>query len=164
MSIANRKFTDMKQIEFQQSGSSRVEVMLTQPLLEKASTYMCEVTDLQATIGEELAFPENQWMFSIIQKPLIPPGTDLEFFFSPHALENYMLQLHNGNLETPASHIFGVPHKDQPFFVEPRWRGGYCFDNDLDDVVAFPPEIPTGEHKVFSGRYYSVLDLSLIHI
>ena len=91
MSVANRKFTDMKQIEFQQSGSSRVEAMLTQPLLEKASTYMCEVTDLQATIGEELAFPENQWLFSVIKKPVHPAApidpADVNFYFREEGLD-----------------------------------------------------------------------------
>ena len=96
MSIANRKFTDMKQIEFQQSGSGRVEAMLTQPLLDKASTYMCEVTDLQATIGEELAFPENQWMFSIIRKPnSVDPALDARYYLSVKNLDSYADKLHS---------------------------------------------------------------------
>ena len=50
-SIANRKYTDMRQIEFQQNGSSRVTAMLTQPLLENSSTYMCEIMHNGARAG-----------------------------------------------------------------------------------------------------------------
>ena len=155
MSVANRKFTDMKQIEFQQSGSSRVEAMLTQPLLEKASTYMCEITDLQATIGEELAFPENQWMFSIIRKPLYP-AANMVFFLSRQELDNYMSQMTNGNFDATTSDVFGVPVADMVGF---RWRGRYLLNMANNNTVEqFPATIIREDHHVISRRYYSVLD------
>ena len=70
--IANRKFSEMVQLEFQNSGSSSVSAMLLQPLLDKASTFICELTDLQVSLNEELAFPEDMWLFSIVRKPVVP--------------------------------------------------------------------------------------------
>ena len=70
--IANQKFSEMVQLEFQNSGSSGVSAMLLQPLLEKTSTYVCELTDLQCSLNEELAFPENRWLMTIVRKPVIP--------------------------------------------------------------------------------------------
>ena len=68
--IANKKFSEMVQLEFQNYGSGAVSAMLLQPLLEKASTFVCEVTDLQCTINQELVFPEGKWLFSIVRKPV----------------------------------------------------------------------------------------------
>ena len=167
MSVANRKFTDMKQIEFQQSGSSRVEAMLTQPLLDKASTYMCEITDLQATVGEELAFPENQWLFSIIQKPNVPPvdpaGNDNDFLFYMREdnLNKYIEKLVSGQSTTFVdSEVFGIPEEYAVaggFAV--RWLGNQYFDNDDVQLQPFGAVIPSGgEYTVYSRRYYSILD------
>ena len=68
--IANKKFSEMVQLEFQNYGSAAVSAMLLQPLLEKTSTFVCEVTDLQCTINQELVFPEDKWLFSIVRKPV----------------------------------------------------------------------------------------------
>ena len=162
MSVANRKFTDMKQIEFQQSGSSRVEAMLTQPLLDKASTYMCEITDLQATVGEELAFPENQWLFSIIRKPNIQPGDDFAFYMRQDNLNKYVTQLSRGTSTTfTASEVFGVP-EEYNGGMSIRWLGNQYFDNDElvpgAELKPFGAVIPSGEYTVYSRRYYSILD------
>ena len=160
MSVANRKFTDMKQIEFQQSGSSRVETMLTQPLLEKASTYMCEITDLQATIGEELAFPENQWLFSIIRKPNVPPLEDVAFYMREDNLDKYINELARGGSTTWAdSEVFGVP-EEYNGGLSIRWLGDHYFDNDdlVTPLKPFGAVMPSGEYTVNSRRYYSVLD------
>ena len=67
--IANRKFSEMRQLEFQSLGTSEVNTMLLQPLLDKSSTWVAEITDLQVDLSEELAFPENKRLFSIIQIP-----------------------------------------------------------------------------------------------
>ena len=45
-----------------------MNTMLIQPLLEKASTWVVEVTDLQCNLGDELAFPEGEWLFSIVRR------------------------------------------------------------------------------------------------
>ena len=48
-----------------------MNTMLIQPLLEKASTWVVEVTDLQCNLGDELAFPEKEWLFSIVRRGTI---------------------------------------------------------------------------------------------
>ena len=75
--VANRKYAEMKQLEFQQSGSSSVTAMLNQPLLEKSSTWLCEVTNFEVDMGEELAFPEGETLFTIVRRPTLPAALPL---------------------------------------------------------------------------------------
>ena len=150
-SVANRKYTDMRQIEFQQNGSSRVTAMLTQPLLENSSTYMCEITDFECSMGEELAFPEDQWLFSIVARPNHDGTVGCEF--------------HLGNFER---------HMDELARIGPEARGyisagvfGYLnpagdftpgnVEDNNGNVVPLPDNLRES-YTVFSRRYYSMMD------
>ena len=148
-SIANRKFTDMKQIEFQQNGSAEISAMLTQPLLENSSTYMCEVTDLQCTVGRELAFPEDQWLFSIIRRPI---QANCEAYLRSEDLDAY-LNAHNTGTDLPDDFaLFGVYEESGGNIV---WSSGEWLE---DGSVEYIEEYLMQEYKVESRRYYSAMD------
>ena len=154
-SIANRKYTDMRQIEFQQSGSSRVNAMLVQPLLEKSSTYMCEVTDLQCSVGEELAFPEDQWLFSIVTRPREPNSTT---FINLDELEDWIQVKQRIGREAaePADVFFGID-------TVGGWIPGRRLTDPGGDPGGDPVEEDIPDHlrrvyHVYSRRHYSVMD------
>ena len=153
-SIANRKYTDMRQIEFQQNGSSRVTAMLTQPLLENSSTYMCEVTDFECSIGEELAFPENQWLFSIIRWP---SSQQYNIEFSVSHFETHMKRLATQPTEEVENYmmagVFGWVNNAQQTY-EP----GMVLDVVNNVEIHFPDSL-FEEYRVYSRRYYSVMDM-----
>ena len=96
--IANRKFSELRQLEFQSVGTSEVNTMLLQPLLDKSSTWVAEITDLQVDLSDELAFPANKRLFTIFQKPL--PGAGREIHFEME-FELYVAML-SGHTETLA--------------------------------------------------------------
>ena len=147
-SIANRKFTDMRQIEFQQNGSSRVTAMLTQPLLENSSTYMCEITDLQCTMGHELAFPHDAWMFSVMRRPRdLPPGEVA--LLNEKELENFVENRGKNGKSAPATRMWGWVDLD-----DEKWLPGVT-----DDETAIPAS-QIVEYPVYTRRYYSVMDLA----
>ena len=148
-SVANRKYTDMRQIEFQQNGSSRVTAMLTQPLLEKSSTYMCEVTDFECSIGEELAFPEDQWLFSIVARPNHSGVVGCD--------------IHLGNLERHIDELAWIGPEAQDYIsagvfgiVDDEFEPGVV--EDASGIVVPLPDNLKESYSVFSRRYYSVMD------
>ena len=156
--VANRKFAEMKQIEFQQTASSSVNTMLNQPLLEKASTWICEVTDFECTLGEEPAFPENEWMFTIVKRPLLSTDanatyntTNLEVHFDVESFVDYVENLYLGSAEPIDDYgiwgyhyITNVTLNDTDFdesddyytvYVVPRWSNRV----GPEGGVALPP-------------------------
>ena len=146
-SIANRKYTDMRQIEFQQSGSGQVSAMLVQPLLEKSSTYMCEITDLQCSVGEELAFPENQWLLSVFKRPV-------------HANHRAHLNLSLLQKYSDNKTLHGrdsMPQEFYGYYGINGWQAGYMLNTDTNAVEEMTEEM-RGESVVYSRRYYSVMD------
>ena len=148
-SVANRKYTDMRQIEFQQNGSSRVTAMLTQPLLENSSTYMCEVTDFECSMGEELAFPEDQWLFSIVARPNHNGQAGCDFHLGN--FEKHMDELARIGPEARdyiSAGVFGIVDNEfEPGVVE-----------DATGVVVPLPVSLRESYTVFSRRYYSMMD------
>ena len=141
-SIANRKFTDMRQIEFQQNGSSRITAMLTQPLLENSSTYMCEVTDLQCTIGSELAFPHSQWLCTVARR------VKGELDFDPARFGEYVdsrAQLGKRGETWSDAGVYGTESNSV-------WKPWTYVDNS-----PVPSKYNTA-FEVYSERYYSVMD------
>ena len=168
-SVANRKYTDMKQIEFQQTGSSRMEAMLLQPLLEKSSTYMCEITDLQLTIGEELAFPEEQWLFSIVRRPHSGQH-HLYTAIVPNAIDRYSKALSQVGKKAPSfedSGVYGWYEQDQimengNLIDTLEFIPNVVWDADNDELehftILFNRDDIYEERRVFSNRYYSTLD------
>ena len=158
-SVANRKFTDMKQIEFQQSGSSDINAMLTQPLLEESSTYMCEVTDLQCTIGRELAFPENAWLFTIYRIPIDPNGLYTANLHSED-LKRHIKDYTSGNDPDPTKPFWGIWEHSQQNGLQ--WKYGYWINTlvghaDFGNDQAIPDEL-YGSRSFYSSRYYSAMD------
>ena len=152
-SIANRKFTDMRQIEFQQNGSSRVTAMLTQPLLENSSTYMCEITDLQCTMGHELAFPHGAWMFSIMRRPRGIPQAAMALL-NQRELEKFVEQRAKAGKSAPATGMWGWVDLD-----EMDWMPGSMIDHDLQIVTDIPAS-QIIEYPVYTRKYYSVMDFA----
>ena len=150
-SIANRKFTDMKQIEFQQNGSGEISAMLTQPLLENSSTYMCEVTDLQCTIGRELAFPEDQWLFSIVRRPL--SGTHTAFL-NTQKFKEFVRSMESGPNQDNDINFYGTWIDDNG---QIEWVWDYWKSSDNTPSV-IPYAIRGMRFIVLSGRYYSAMD------
>ena len=154
-SIANRKFTDMKQIEFQQQGSSEISTMLTQPLLENSSTYMCEVTDLQCTIGRELVFPKNEWLFSIVRRPIHENVAHIAF------LDTSMLKKFISSREGQTrlhNNLFGAWQLNNAGL--PIFRANHWMKKDAPQqysISAIPDEL-RNFYDVYSGRHYSTMD------
>ena len=163
MSVANHKFTDMKQIEFQQSGSSEVNAMLTQPLLEKPSTYTCEVTNLQCTIGEEPFFPTGEWLFTIfrlpvgLKQPSLPSPP-----FETHIDSDVLKQLVEKPFNFYDSDIFGSLDNTGVWCPNTFDDAGQCmeFDNhNYPDVVRyFGGGDPYRQSDCYSVKYYSTMD------
>ena len=157
-SVANRKFTDMKQIEFQQSGSSEINAMLTQPLLENSSTYMCEVTDLQCTIGRELAFPRNEWLFSVIRRPIDPNSLYTANLFSKD-LKDFVKAQETGS--RPHEGIFGIWEHSNAHGIQ--WKYNHWINEEFGDAnfgqdQAIPDHL-LAQYDVYSAEYYSAMDL-----
>ena len=122
--IANKKFSEMVQLEFQNTGSGAVSAMLLQPLLEKSSTFVCELTDLQCTLNQELVFPENKWLFSIVRKPVFEDNTQVvgntSIYINIPKLTEYRDGLEGDNDKTFADYgvfghfnPFGIPFGQQ---------------------------------------------------
>ena len=150
-SIANRKFTDMKQIEFQQNGSGEISAMLTQPLLENSSTYMCEVTDLQCTIGRELAFPKDQWLFTITSRP--HSGTHTAYL-NTGKLKEYIELRESGH--SAIVQFYGV-WQDTDKGIE--WQPDSWVKNE-DDTFEDIPATKTVDRTFYSPvNCYSAMDL-----
>ena len=158
MSVANHKFTDMKQIEFQQSGSSEVNAMLTQPLLEKPSTYTVEVTDLQCTLGEEPFFPTDEWLFTLFR---LPVGLDQA---------NYQMHMDMEEFKRHAEKPFNLYDSDVFGSLDDQgdWSPNtfdddgfsYEFDNvNYPEVVRyFGENNPYRQSDCYSVKYYSTMD------
>ena len=161
MSVANHKFTDMKQIEFQQSGSSEVNAMLTQPLLEKPSTYTVEVTDLQCTIGEEPFFPIDEWLFTLFRLPVgMDPVTPTNY--EVHLDAGALIQLVEKGFDIYDSDIFGSVDNLGNFSPNTFLDGGFSmeFDNPLlpEVVRYFGASDPYRQSDCYSAKYYSTMD------
>ena len=76
--VANVKKVDMTQLEFQNLGSSAVQCVLQQPLLENSSTYTCELTSLQLSLDGESLLPVGEEFLTIGYRPINGQIADLE--------------------------------------------------------------------------------------
>ena len=71
MSIANNKDTSMTPLEFQGLGKAFSSTMLIQPLISKASTYNCHITNYQLDLGTLSAIPAGLPLISIMGNPFL---------------------------------------------------------------------------------------------
>ena len=172
--VANRKFSEMRQIEFQQNGSASISAMLLQPLLEKSSTWVCEVTDLQCNLGEELAFPENEHLFTIVERPQL---TGYETHLSLNSFADAVNTLPDVRFDewfaygylAAVDNIFGNTYSTFIQEVAGTEDGASDMPNNnyvwstqlaLNQAIENLHEnyIPVSDN-FYSGRYYSTLDM-----
>ena len=76
--VANVKNVDMTQLEFQNLGSSRVQAVLQQPLLQNSSTYTCELTSVQLSLDGEALLPVGEEFFTVGFRPINGQIADLK--------------------------------------------------------------------------------------
>ena len=93
--------------------------MLLQPLLDKSSTWLCEVTNFECDMSEELAFPENEHLFTIVRRPTLPDiiggynNTDYEVHMDIVHMNEYLAARYQGNLDLTIEfyQIWGYLHQ-----------------------------------------------------
>ena len=63
--ISNVKNVDMQQLEFQNLGSSAVQTVLQQPLLQNASTYTSELVSMELSLDNLPLVPEGEEFLTV---------------------------------------------------------------------------------------------------
>ena len=63
--ISNVKNVDMQQLEFQNLGSSAVQTVLQQPLLQNASTYTSELVSMELSLDNLSLVPEGEEFLTV---------------------------------------------------------------------------------------------------
>ena len=173
--VANRKFAEMKQLEFQQTGSASTTAMLLQPLLDKSSTWLCEVVNFECDMSEELAFPENEHLFTILRRPTLPPliqpndphhnVADYEVHLNINSLQEYIAALYAGKMDRPVDDydIWGYLNRAQDA-LEPNGDMELRWNPDTGPILGLNPGMTVAAYTWATVQEYDYDSDTLDHV